>query len=1078
MRRPFTIALAASLCCLSSATFCPAQQAAKEAVEDKAESIEPNFLTGIRQLTFEGKRAGEGYFSQSGQKLVFQSERLEENPFFQIYVLDFETGDVTPVSPGHGKTTCAWIAPDDETVLYASTQGDPEAVAKQKAEIEMRESGQQRRYSWDYDETYELYASKAGSGEFKKLTDAKGYDAEGSYSPDGKLIAFASNRNGYGKPLTDDEKKKFEVDPAYMMEIFIMDADGSNVRQLTDTPGYDGGPFFSPNGKRICWRRFSENGLTAEIMTMNIDGSDKKTLTKMNVLSWAPYYHPSGDYLIFTTNKHGFGNFELYLVATDGKSPPVRVTDTDGFDGLASFSPDGKKLTWTSNRNAQNQSQIYLANWSDEAARKSLGLDSENAAVEKAREIGKKSASGSSAAFRDSDIARHVQFLCRKELGGRMTGSKGERMATAYVAAYFDYLGIKPAGDNGSWFQQFEFPNGAKLGDGNQLTVKTSSGENDKVVNTDWRPLTFSGSASVDAADVVFAGYGIVAGKTDKFEAYDSYADLDVKGKWAMVFRFVPEDVSPEMRQHLSFLGGLRKKLLYARENGAVGLIVVSGPSSQVNQQLVPLYNDFSPSGSSLPAISITDDLASELLGKDIAAAQKALDDGSAQKGFLLDGVQLAAKTSVEKVVGRGQNVVGRLVVGDKPSEKVIVVGAHIDHLGSGNTGGSLARENEKSKIHVGADDNASGVAGMLEIAEYMAKLKKDGKTKLHHDIVFAGWSGEELGLHGSKHFADSWEGLVEGAMDKSKPRQPDSFHDFIVGLDQDNKLSLNGSPTTMEDLEKEVRTVVRLAPDFLVELEANVNAKASEVSRVADKLKSFGLTKLKVKEGVGAVVDPMKDRSVVAALNMDMIGRLEDKLVLQGLGSSNDWNRMIETSNAVIGLPLTLNNDTELPTDATSFYKAGVPILSAFTGSHKDYHTPRDTPEKLNYSEAAKIAKFMGLITRKLAISDSQPVWKRQEPKPKTAMRGGGRAYLGTVPDYGTDVAGVMLDDVKSGAPAEQAGIRGGDIIVELAGTKIENIYDYTAVIDRLKPGQAVIVKVKRADAIVELDLTPGSRQ
>lgn len=208
------------------------------------------------------------------------------------------------------------------------------------------------------------------------------------------------------------------------------------------------------------------------------------------------------------------------------------------------------------------------------------------------------------------------------------------------------------------------------------------------------------------------------------------------------------------------------------------------------------------------------------------------------------------------------------------------------------------------------------------------------------------------------------------------------------------------------------------------------------------------------------------------------MIGRLEDKLVLQGIGSSDAWNRMIETSNAVVGLPLTLNEDTELPTDATSFYKAGVPILSAFTGSHKDYHTPRDTPEKLNYPDAARIAKLMGLVTRKLCIADSQPVWKRHQPKKKMAMRGGGRAYLGTVPDYGTDVVGVKLDDVKSGGPSETAGVRGGDVIVELAGTKIENIYDYTAVIDRLKPGQAVKIKIQRGSETMELDLTPGSRQ
>ena len=113
--------------------------------------------------------------------------------------------------------------------------------------------------------------------------------------------------------MSERQQKLFELDPANMMEIYIMNADGSNVRQLTESPGYDGGPFFSPDGKKICWRRFSENGLRAEIMTMNVDGSQQRTITDMKKMSWAPFYHPSGEYLIFNTNKHGFKNFELYL---------------------------------------------------------------------------------------------------------------------------------------------------------------------------------------------------------------------------------------------------------------------------------------------------------------------------------------------------------------------------------------------------------------------------------------------------------------------------------------------------------------------------------------------------------------------------------------------------------------------------------------------------------------------------------------------------------------------------------------------------------------------------------------------
>ena len=148
--------------------------------------------------------------------------------------------------------------------MYASTQDDPEAKQKQLDEFEKRSSGEEERYSWDYDENYELFEYDRTGKTYRKLTDAVGYCAEGSYSPDGNLVAFASNRNAYSDEMTEEEKEAFEIDPAVMMEIFIMNSDGTNVRQLTDVHGYDGGPFFSPDGTRICWRRFAENGATAE----------------------------------------------------------------------------------------------------------------------------------------------------------------------------------------------------------------------------------------------------------------------------------------------------------------------------------------------------------------------------------------------------------------------------------------------------------------------------------------------------------------------------------------------------------------------------------------------------------------------------------------------------------------------------------------------------------------------------------------------------------------------------------------------------------------------------------------------
>ncbi|MEO1980405.1 MAG: peptidase M28, partial [Fuerstiella sp.] len=194
------------------------------------------------------------------------SERFDGNPFFQIYLMNLDTGATEQISPGHGKTTCAWIHPNGKKVLYASTQDDPAAKDEQKAELELRASGKERRYSWDYDDFFDIYEYDLASKEYRNLTNTKGYNAEGSWSPDGKLIAFASNRSGYEENLSDEQQKAFELDPAWANEIYLMNADGSNVRRLTTSPGYDGGPFFAPDGKSICWRRFSENGATAEIM--------------------------------------------------------------------------------------------------------------------------------------------------------------------------------------------------------------------------------------------------------------------------------------------------------------------------------------------------------------------------------------------------------------------------------------------------------------------------------------------------------------------------------------------------------------------------------------------------------------------------------------------------------------------------------------------------------------------------------------------------------------------------------------------------------------------------------------------
>jgi Tol biopolymer transport system component len=334
------------------------------------ENHEARFLERIRQLTFEGKRAGEGYYSPDGDRLVFQSEREPGNPFYQIYELDLTTGDTRRVSPGTGKTTCSFIRPGHDQIVFASTHHDPRSLELQKQELELRASGKERRYSWDYDPEMELYVEMGRGGTLKRLTNAQGYDAEASYSPDGEWIVFASNRAAYSEELDDEDAAKLEVDPSYFIDLYRMRADGSDLQRLTRTPGYDGGPFFSADGNWIVWRRFDAEGLTAEIMVAHADGSDARAVTSFGAMSWAPYMHPSGKYIVFTTNKQGFSNFELYLVDFAGEKEPVRVTWTDGFDGLPVPTPDGKELTWTSNR--RGPSQLFTARWNHQAALEAL----------------------------------------------------------------------------------------------------------------------------------------------------------------------------------------------------------------------------------------------------------------------------------------------------------------------------------------------------------------------------------------------------------------------------------------------------------------------------------------------------------------------------------------------------------------------------------------------------------------------------------------------------------------------------------------------------------------------------------
>lgn len=961
---------------------------------------EAQFLTNIRQLIYEGKRSGEGYFSPDGKNLIFQSERDEDNPFFQIYILDLETGESHRVSTGQGKTTCAFFRPGSDQVLFGSTHLDPQVLQRQKDEIEFRASGQKRRYSWDYDVYMDIFAADRNGENITQLTTSRGYDAEAAYSPGGSKIVFCSLRNAYSDSLSAKDKKQLEMDPSYFGEIYIMAADGSNQTRLTDWPGYDGGPFFSPDGKRIIWRHFEESGALADVYTMALDGSDVRRITDFKAMSWAPYFHPSGKYIAFASNKLGFSNFEIYLVDAAGEKEPVQMTSTEGFDGLPVFSPDGKKIVWTTNRTGDKKSQLFIADWNHEAALAAIAAAPARAATSTTKTTGPaheqlaskpqidpqpETDSALSPQILASDLKQIVSYLASDELEGRMSGTEGTRLAAEYIIKQFEAAGLQPFTPGGDFRHEFEFTAGVKLADGaNHFEVTQNDKTTRLKLDHDFRPLAFSKDAEVEG-EVVFAGYGLsVPGERE--QGYDSYSALDVKDKIVLVLRDVPEEVSMERRQELNRYAGLRYKAMIAREHGAKALIAFSGPNSPRSGELIKLGYDQSAASSGIVAVSVTAEIGEKLFsasGKSLAEVQGELDRENPhfEAHFALPNLKVKIQTGIERIRKLDDNLVAVLAGnGPEPREKVMV-GAHYDHIGHGEIG-SLAHKGEEGQIHNGADDNASGTSTVLELAAAFAQLQQEHPEKLHRDLVFALWSGEELGLIGSSAF--------------------------------------------MSD------------PPFPVE-------------------------------------------QIAAYVNFDMVGRLRDnKLILQGTGSSSVWRKLIEKRNVAAGFNLTLQDDPFQPTDISAFYPKGVPVLTFFTGSHEDYNRPTDDAETLNFDGMERITKFAKLLLTDLAVVAERPdLVKVERTKSEHGARESMRAYLGTIPDYsGEEAEGLALSGVSGGAPADKAGLQSGDVVIKLAGKVITNIYDYTYAIEALKIGEAVEIVVLRDGKELALKITPAARE
>jgi aminopeptidase YwaD len=556
----------------------------------------------------------------------------------------------------------------------------------------------------------------------------------------------------------------------------------------------------------------------------------------------------------------------------------------------------------------------------------------------------------------DEEIKAHIDYLASDELKGRDSGSEEIFEAAEYIADEFAEYGLKPAFD-GNYFQEFPFVKTIELTENNNLTFNANGKEISPKLWEDYITVPFSGNADVNAG-LVFAGFGISATDLE----YDDYAGINVKDKIVIVFRNTPEPMVP----HSEFdkYSPLRKKASVARDKGAAAIIFINPyDENKASDDLVEFNFDRGGSITGFSVVSIKRNIIEQIFtdeGINLKDVYNNILETKKPSSFEVKNSSAKISTEVKEVEAKSWNV-GGFLEGNDPDLKNewIIIGAHFDHLGMGGEG-SLYRGDEP-QIHNGADDNASGTTGVLELAEKFASVK----DQLKRNIAFFTFSGEELGLLGSDYLA-------------------------------------NHLPFPVED--------------------------------------------------------------AITMINMDMIGRLKDSsLIVYGTGTSSNWKVLLNQDN-IYGFKLTFNDEGYGPSDHSSFYGKKIPVLFFFTGTHEDYHKPSDDADKINFDGEREVLEYVYNVAMDIDENADRPDYLLVEKKQSGEMFTR-KVYVGTIPDFASNVDGYKISGVSEGSPAQQAGLQGGDIIISFGGKTISNIYDFTYALSDFVPGDIVDIIVKRGN-------------